>query len=156
MSLRVRLSFYILFQFYVQITQEKINQEWMCAIKRKGKQSRYRVLWLKCWIVWIFSWWNHSVFNDFGSYNHLHGKLKSITIDTQHRNYHSMKSMATKKNKHDFYYFPTSLDHYKWRTSKRAADTRFVSEPFMTEHLHKTIQVFYRYSSSFQSSMIHH
>lgn len=61
-------------------------------------------------------------------------------------NYHMMKSISG-ENKHHFYDFPTSLNHYKRATSNRPADTKFVLQPFTTENLHKTIQVFYTHTS---------
>lgn len=85
-----------------------------------------------------------------GSHNHLYGDLGlqwNQLPDIGDSKLPHDEKYQWRKNKHHFYDFPTSLNHYKRATSNRPADTKFVLQPFTTENLHKTIQVFYTHTS---------
>lgn len=118
------------------------------TIRKKEKLNQHRILWLH-WLVWIFRFVFICILR-LGSHNHLYGDLGlqwNQLPDIGDSKLPHDEKYQWRKNKHHFYDFPTSLNHYKRATSNRPADTKFVLQPFTTENLHKTIQVFYTHTS---------
>lgn len=118
------------------------------SIRKKEKQNQHRILWLH----WLFEYFDDRIICilRLGSHNHLYGDLRlqwNQLPDIGVSELPHDEKYQWRKNKHHFYDFPTSLNHYKRATSNRPADTKFVLQPFTTENLHKTIQVFYTHTS---------